>query len=83
MSYDYTIRGCGSGSGSGSVEIIDGNVRSFALTGLEEDSDYTITLTAHKANRQVNSNSIFTNTYRAGTYSVVKMLVLKPFEFSS
>ena len=47
--YTYTIRRCGSGSMSGSAEISDGTARSFTLTGLEEDSDYTITLTAINA----------------------------------
>ena len=86
VSYNYTIRGCGSGPVSGSVNIIDGNARSLTLTGLEEDSDYTITLTAHRGNRQVYSNTIFTNTNRAGTciinpqhrvmvYSVVSVIV--------
>ena len=70
VSYNYTIRGCGSGPVSGSVEISDGNARSFTLTGLEEDTDYNITLTALRRNRQVNSNTISTTTSTAGLYSV-------------
>ena len=66
VSYNYTIRGCGSGPVPGSEEISGGIARSFTLTGLEEDSDYNIILTAHRGNRQVNSNTIFTNTNRTG-----------------
>ena len=66
VSYTYTIRRCGSGPMSGSVEISDGNVRSFTLTDLEEDSDYTITLTAISAAGQLTSNQISTTTDTAG-----------------
>ena len=48
VSYTY-IRRCGSDPMSGSEDISDGNARSFTLTDLEEDSDYTITLTAISA----------------------------------
>ena len=71
VSYTYTIRRCGSGPVSGSVEISDGNARSFTLTGLEEDSDYTITLIAHDISAdgqlQIISNLISTTTDTAGT----------------
>ena len=64
VSYNYTIRRCGSGPVSGSEEINDGNnARSFTLTGLEEDSDYTITLTAISAAGQLTSNQTTINTY--------------------
>ena len=66
VSYNYTIRGCDSDLESRNQEISDGNARSFTLTGLEEDSVYNITLTAHKGNRQVNSSTISTNTRTAG-----------------
>ena len=67
VSYTYTIRQCGSGPVSGSEEISNGNARSFTLTDLEEDSDYTITLTAISAAGQLTSNQISTNTDTAGT----------------
>ena len=82
VSYNYTIRGCGSGPVSGSVNIIDGNARSLTLTGLEEDSDYTITLTAHRGNRRVNSNSIFTNTNRAGTATILTLSTCTRLQYS-
>ena len=66
VSYNYTIRRCGSGPVSGSEEISDGNARNFNLTGLEEDSDYTITLTAINLAGQLTSNQISTNTKSAG-----------------
>ena len=67
VSYTYTIRRCGSGPVSGSEEISDGNARSFTLTDLEEDSDYTITLTAISAAGQLTSNQISTTTTTAGS----------------
>ena len=70
VSYNYTIRRCGSGPVSGSEVISDGNVRSFmiTLTDLEEDSDYTITLTAISAAGQLTSNQITTTTTTSGVY---------------
>ena len=69
VSYTYTIRRCGLDPATGSEEISDGNARSFTLTGLEEDSDYTITLTAISAAGQLNSNQISTTTTKAGLYN--------------
>ena len=69
VSYTYTIRRCGSGPVSGSEEISDGNARSFTLTDLEEDSDYTITLTAISAAGQLTSNEISATTNTAGVYA--------------
>ena len=68
VSYNYTLRECTDSSTalSGSVEISDGNARSFTLTGLEEDSDYDIMLTAYRGNRQVDSNIVFTDTNETG-----------------
>ena len=66
VSYTYTIRRCGSGPVSGSEDISDGNARSFTLTDLEEDSDYTITLTAISAAGQLTSNQITTTTTARG-----------------
>ena len=68
VSYNYTIRRCGSDPESGSEEISDGNARSFTWTDLEEDSDYTITLTAISLTGQLTSNQISTTTNTAGSY---------------
>ena len=62
VSYTYTIRRCGCPS----EEISDGNARSFTLTDLEEDSNYTITLTAISAAGQATSNQITATTSEAG-----------------
>ena len=67
VSYTYTIRRCGSGPVSGSEEISDGNARRFTLTDLEEDSDYTITLTAISAAGQLTSNQITITTTTSST----------------
>ena len=68
VSYTYTIRRCGSGPVPGSEEISDGNARSFTLKNIEEDSDYTITLTANSAAGQLASNQISTTTTTAGVF---------------
>ena len=70
ISYTYTIRRCGSSPVSGSEEISDGNARSFTLTDLEEDSDYTITLTAISAAGQLTSHQITATTNTAGMQSL-------------
>ena len=49
VSYTHIIKQCGSGvvSELQSIRLSDGSsARSYELSGLEEDSDYTITLTA-------------------------------------
>ena len=68
ISYNYTIRRCGSGPVSGNESTVNGYARSFNLTDLEEDSDYTITLTAISADEllQIISNQISATTDTAG-----------------
>ena len=73
VSYTYTIRRCGLGPVSGSKDFRNGNARSFTLTDLEEDSDYTITLTAISAAGQFTSNQISTTTGTAGTLMLMKL----------
>ena len=70
--YTYTIRRCGSGPVmSGSEVIGDGNGMSFTLTGLEDDSNYTITLTAISVAGQLTSNEISATTDTAGMVIIV------------
>ena len=81
VSYTYTIRRCARGSGpvSGSEEISDGNARSFTLTDLEEDSDYTTTLTAISAAGQATSGQISRTTDTSGIlnlYNVMKPILM-------
>ena len=66
VSYTYTIRQCGSGPITGSVVDISGNAGSVMLDNLEEDSDYSITLTANRGNLQLNSNVVSVTTSSAG-----------------
>ena len=66
VSYTYTIRRCGSGPISGSVEISNSNARSVMLDNLEEDSDYSITLTANSGTIQLDSNVVSATTNTAG-----------------
>ena len=46
VSYSYTVNTCTASAGSGMVTISDGTRRSHTLSGLNEDSHYTITVTA-------------------------------------
>ena len=66
VSYTYTIRRCGSGPIPGSVVGISGNAGSVMLDNLEEDSDYSITLTANRGTIQLNSNVVMATTSTAG-----------------
>ena len=75
VSYTFTIRRCGSEQMSGSVEISNGNARSVMLDSLEEDSDYSITLTANSRNIQLDSTVVSANTNTAGMYSIIFELV--------
>ena len=70
VSYTYTIRQCGSGPIPGSVVGISGNARSVMLDNLEEDSDYSITLTANSGTvqMQLDSNVVSAITNTAGMY---------------
>ena len=74
VSYTYTIRQCGPGVMSGSQSISDGSARSYELSGLEEDSDYTITLAANTAAGTA-SSQISVNTNTTGIYNYVHIPV--------
>ena len=52
---------------AGSVEISNGNARSVMLDNLEEDSDYSITLTANSGTIQLDSDVVTATTSTAGT----------------
>ena len=70
VSYTYIIRQCGSGPISDSVEISNGNARSVVLDNLEEDSDYSITLTADIGTLQLDSDVVIATTNTAGIYLI-------------
>ena len=67
---------------SGSQNISDGSARSYELSGLEEDSDYTITLIANVGTGSASSNQRSATTNTAGTiihsdqYPVFNTLVM-------
>lgn len=65
ISYIYAIRGC-NGSLSGSREISIGATKQYILTGLEENSDYNITLTAISAEMRNVSSVYHVTTATAG-----------------
>ena len=67
VSYTYTIRRCGSGPISDSVEVSNGNARGVVLDNLEEDSDYSTTLTANRGTTQLDSDIVSAATSTAGT----------------
>ena len=75
VSYTYIIRRCGSGPVSGSEDFSDSNARSIILTGLEEDSDYIITLTAISAAGQLTSNQITSTTDTAGMHVLIYVCI--------
>ena len=62
VSYTYTIRQCGSDVMMGPMTIsgIEGSATMHMLSGLEEDSDYTITLTASTGSDQTTTVSTST-----------------------
>ena len=75
VSYTYTIRRCGSGPIPGSVVGISGSDRSVMLDNLEEDSDYSITLTANSGTIQLDSNVVSATTSSAGIFLILHMFV--------
>ncbi len=68
VSYNHTVRQCGGGPVSQSMNISAGSVRNFTLRDIQEDSDYTIALTAYRGSAQVASNQVQTRTNTAGMY---------------
>ena len=46
ISYSFTIRGCGVEVGGDNVSTVNGSSREYTLTRLEENSDFTISITA-------------------------------------
>ena len=61
ISYSYTVNTCTAPAESNMVTISDGTRRSHTLSGLNEDSQYTITVTA------INSEGNTSNTTTANT----------------
>ncbi len=66
ISHTHTIKECGLDTVGPESSISDGNARNFTLTHLEEDSDYTITLTAHGTRGQIDYNTVSSATADTG-----------------
>ena len=69
VSYSYTINTC-TATGSDMVTINNGDIRDQSLSGLNEDSQYTITVTA------INSEGSTENTTIANTLSSSELALL-------
>ena len=70
ISYSYTVTTCTAPAGSGMVTISDGTRRSYTLSGLNEESLYTFTVTA------INSEGSTENTTTANTLSSSELELL-------
>ena len=70
VSYTFIIRQCGPPLIQVPIlqRIDDGSARSYELSGLEEDTDYTITVTAIVGTRNIDSNSRIVTT-KHGRYN--------------
>ena len=61
------VGGCSGGSDTGSATITDGSIASYDITELEEDSTYSITVTAsNSAGSSAVSNTVIAMTMEAG-----------------
>ena len=69
-SYSYTVNTCTAPAVSGMVTINNGDTRAQTLRGLNEDSQYTITVTA------VNSEGSTENTTTASTLTSSELALL-------
>ena len=77
VSYTYTIRQCGSGVMMGPmISGIGGSATMHVLSGLEEDSDYTITLTAIVGGASAGSDEITVLTSTAGASILIINLII-------
>jgi hypothetical protein len=65
LSYTYTIRGCDLTTVRGSNLEVGSTRRNYTLVGIEENSDYDITLTAINKRRRVEAH-IFATTNATG-----------------
>ncbi len=73
VSYMYTIRRCSASLGQG-MNTLSGSVRSHNLMSLNEDSTYTITVTAIN-DEGSRSSTITANTSTSGNHTVISCVV--------
>ena len=70
ITYSFTIRVCGVTGGS--TVMVGGSSREYTLTDLEENSDYTISITArNEAGDSPPTTTIMATTSRAGNYYII------------
>ncbi len=73
VSYMYTIRRCSASPGQG-MNTLSGSARSYNLMSLNEDSTYTITVTAIN-DEGSGSNTITPNTSTSGNHTIIICVV--------
>ena len=78
ISYSHTATTCFNISYD-DITGIDGNVTTFTLTGLEESTEYTVTITATLSDGTTRRQTITLATLSAGLYSHASYLVLQTF----
>ncbi len=73
VSYMYTIRRCSASPGQG-MNTISGSARSYILMSLNEDSTYTITVTAIN-DQGSRSSTITADTSTSGNHTIISCVV--------
>ncbi len=73
ISYMYTIRGCSASPGQG-MNTLSGSARSYNLMSLNEDSTYTITMTAIN-DEGSRSSTITADTSTSGNHTIISCVV--------
>ena len=74
ISYMYTIRRCSASPGQGINRISDSSTRSYILTGLNEDSTYTIRV---RVVNEIGARSaiITADTSTSGNHTIISCVV--------
>ncbi len=75
VSYMYTIRRCSASPGQG-MNTLSGSARSYNLMSLNEDSTYTITVTAINDGGS-RSSTITANTSTSGNHTIIISCVVR------
>ncbi len=73
VSYMYTIRRCSASPGEG-MNTLSGSARSYDLMSLNEDSTYTITVTAIN-DEGSRSSTITTDTSTSGNHTIISCVM--------
>ena len=74
FTYSYTVRRCLSPPGASRTDSIsNGTMRSHTLSGLNEDSDYTITVRAF-SEYEISMGTIIATTHTSGNHMIVVII---------